>query len=254
MRLGEVPEDVGVALEGGGPLEGLERVAIVAARLVRVRDRVIGVEARRILGERAEADLEPLVVVAGLLEEEAEHREVLRLVGARGQAAPGDVDAAPIGALRDAVQTDDTHRETVRRVLGGDRLQPAVRAGRVAAPERVDRAHVLPLALVTGGVGQRDGLPGRRVGRLHAIHAPGDVGPRTGRQREARVGGAGRLEGLGRAAPPAQEEIDAALVRAERVGGRRGDREPRRIRQRHGCLPGGSASRNVGSTRLKASG
>ena len=113
LRLGQMPEDVRIALERGRALEGLERVRVVAARLIRVTDRVVRVEAGRVPSQGGEAHREPLVVVAGLLEKESEHRLVLRLVGARLEAPAGDVDAAAIVALRDAVEADDADGDPI---------------------------------------------------------------------------------------------------------------------------------------------
>src|SRR5437667_215528 len=133
-------------LERHRALERFQRAAIVAARLVGVADRVIGVQIRRVLGERAPAHLEPLVVVAGLLEEEAEHGLVLGLAGIGLQAPPRDVDAAAVVAPRDAVQAGQAHGDAVARILGGDPREDLEGARPVAPLHRGDRVDVLALA------------------------------------------------------------------------------------------------------------
>jgi hypothetical protein len=58
-----------------------------------------------VLGERAAAHLQALVVVTGLLQEEAEHGLVLGLAGIGLQAAAREVDTAAVVALGDVVQS-----------------------------------------------------------------------------------------------------------------------------------------------------
>ena len=81
LRLGQVPDEMRIAFQRYGALERLKRAPIVAPRLIGVADRVVGVEVRGVLRERAPLISSPLVVLARLLEEEAEHRLVLGLAG-----------------------------------------------------------------------------------------------------------------------------------------------------------------------------
>src|SRR5262249_56158441 len=88
-----MPDQVYVALQRQGALEGLQRVPVVAARLIGVAYRVVRVQVRRVARQGPPAHLEALVVEAGLLEEEAEHGLVLRLVRIGGEASSRHVDA-----------------------------------------------------------------------------------------------------------------------------------------------------------------
>jgi hypothetical protein len=236
---------VRIALEGRGALERLERLLVVATRLIGVADRVIGVEARRIPRERREAHREPLVVVAGLLQEEPEHRQVLRLVGARLEASPRDADAAAIIALGDAVQPDDAHGDPVVRMLRGDLAQDVIGTLVITALHGIDRAHVQALALVLRVGGHRGGLTSRGDRQVGTAHAPGDVGLRAVGQHEPRIGLRGRVQGFHRPAAPAEEQVEAALVRGQGVGRRGGHAESGDVSGLHAVLREISRSRSA---------
>jgi hypothetical protein len=153
-----------------------------------------------------------------LLQEEPQHGHELRLAGIRVEAAAGDPDAAFVVPPGDAIQTDAAHHQAIQRVALGRVLEQRLRFLPVTPLQRVDGLHVQVLALVVSMVGQgHDLLVGRgRHGDLP--HAPGDEGPRTVRQDEPRIRFHGGIQGVHRAAAPAEKEIQPALVRGQRLG------------------------------------
>ena len=234
-----MPEDVGVALERGRALERLEGLGIVPPGLIGVGHRVVRVEVGRVECQRACAHRQAFVVVARLLEEEPQHGHELRLVGVRVEAAAGDRDAALVVAPGDAIQTDAADHQAIQGVVLGRALEQRLGRFPVTLQQGVDGLHVQVLALVTSMVGQRhDLLVGRgRHGGLP--HAPGDECPRTVRQDEARIRLHGGIQGVHRAAAPAEKEIEPALVRVERLGRRGGNRQSLEIAVCHVPSSGG---------------
>ena len=236
LGLGQMPEQVRIALERSRSLERLERVRVVAPRLIGVADRVVRVEAGWILGEGAQAHREPLVVVSRLLQKESEHRLVLRLVRARLETPARDVDAAAIVALRDAVQADDAHGDPIGRVVGRDLAQTVVGGDVVTTLQGIHRLDMQALAVVVRVVGRRRGLTGCGDGQVSATHAPGDVGLRAVSQREPRVAQHGGIQRFHGSTAPAKEQIEAPLVRGQRVRRLRGYVESLDVGGRHALL------------------
>ena len=115
---------------------------------------MVRVQVRRVARQGPPAHLEALVVEAGLLEEEAKHRLVLRLARIRGETSARNVDAPAVVALRDAVQPREAHGDAVARIVGGDPSEGIVGRHLFAALHRRDGAQVQALALVARVVGE----------------------------------------------------------------------------------------------------
>src|SRR5262249_59068878 len=88
------------------------------------------------------------VVETRLLEEEAEHGLVLRLIRIGGEAPPRYVDAPAVVAPRDAVQSRESHGDAVARILGRDPPHGVVGRHLVATLHRRHGGEVHALALV----------------------------------------------------------------------------------------------------------
>ncbi len=223
--LGEMPQNVRVALERGRALERLEGLWIVPPRLIRVGHRVIRVEIRRVERQRACAHRQAFVVVARLLEEESEHGHELRLVGVQVEAVPGDPDAAFVVPPGDAIEPDAPDHQAIQGVALGRVLEQRLRLFAVTPLQGVDGLHVQALALVGRMVGQGHDLSVGRGRHRDLPHAPGDEGPRTVSENEARIRLHGGIQRIHRAAAPAKKEIEPALVRGQGLGRRRGNRQ-----------------------------
>jgi hypothetical protein len=218
LRVGQVPEEVGVAFERYGAFKGRERIAVVASGLIGMADRVVGIETGRVLRQGAQTHREPFVVVSGLFQKEAEHRLKLGLAGVGLETPAREVDAVPIAPLGNAIQADDSHGDAIGRILGGDLPQQNIRLGLVTALHGVDSAHVQPLALVVHIVGQRGGLTTRSRGQVGSSHTPGDIRLRAVHEREVRITLRGGIQGFQRPGAPAQKQVDAAFVRRQCIG------------------------------------
>jgi hypothetical protein len=127
-------------------------------------------------------------------------------------------------------------------MLLGDLAQQVVGAPVIAALHSVDRAYVQALAFVARVVGHRGGLTGRGDRQVGAPHAPGDIGLRAVGQDEPRIGLRGGVQRFHRSAAPAEEQVEAALVRGQGVGRRRGHAESGEISGVHALLRGQSVS------------
>ena len=157
-------------------------------------------------------------------------------LGARLETPAGDVDAAAIVALRDAVQADDAHRDPIRWVAGRDPAEDVVRRAVVAALQKIHRLDVQTFALVSRVIAHRRRLPRRRGRQVRPTHAPGDVGLRAVSQREPGIALHGGIERFHGSAAPAQEQVETPLVRGQGIGRLRRDAEPLDVGGRHALL------------------
>jgi hypothetical protein len=108
------------------------------------------------------AHLQAFLVVARLLEEDAQHGHELGLARVHVEAAAGDHHAPLVVTLGDAVEADDAHDQPVERVPLARALQQVLGLRALSLLERVDHGHVGALALVVDPVGQGHHVP---VGR-----------------------------------------------------------------------------------------